>query len=93
MVRALSQIQVETSTFPEELIHMLMADKATCIVFSTNDLPSRGFDHTLSLYIFVGCFGYRVSFLLLDNGSTLNVCPLATVVALGFGPIDFEPSS
>ena len=72
---------------------MLTVDRATCIVFSTDDLPPRGFDHTLHLYIFVGCFGHRVPSIILDNGSTLNVCPLATSVALSFGPSDFEPSS
>ena len=29
----------------------------------------------------------------MDNGSALNVCLLATTVALGFKPSDFEPSS
>ena len=35
----------------------------------------------------------RVPSVLLDNGSTLNVCPLATAIALGYGPTNFEPSS
>ena len=30
---------------------------------------------------------------LLDNGSDLNVCPLATTIALGFSPSDFRPST
>ena len=30
---------------------------------------------------------------LLDNGSALNVCPLVTVIALGFSPTDFRHSS
>ena len=72
---------------------MLIADKATCIVFSTDDLPYEDSNHTPSLYIFVGCSRHRVPFVLLDNGSTLNVCPLATTVALGFKPLDFESSS
>ena len=55
---SLSQIRVETSTFHEGLIHMLTDDKATCIVFSTDDLPFKGSNHTLHLYIFVGCFGH-----------------------------------
>ena len=93
LVKALSQIRVETSTSLEGLTHMLTADRATCIVFSTDDLPPRGFDHTLSLYIFVGCFGHRVPSVLLDNGSALNVCPLATIVALSFRSSDFKPSS
>ncbi|KAL6347561.1 hypothetical protein AAG906_026086 [Vitis piasezkii] len=87
------QIRVETYTTPEGLIHMMIADRATCIVFSTDDLPSEGSDHTRPIYITVVCSGHRVSSVLLDNGSTLNVCPLATAVALGFAPSDFGPST
>ena len=29
----------------------------------------------------------------MDNGSALNVCPLATAIALGFAPSDFGPST
>ncbi|RVW12583.1 hypothetical protein CK203_106336 [Vitis vinifera] len=72
---------------------MLIAGKATCIVFSVDDLPLGGSDHTLPLYIFVGCSGHRVPYVLLDNGSALNVCLLAPIVALGFKPSNFESSS
>ncbi|RVW98926.1 Transposon Ty3-I Gag-Pol polyprotein [Vitis vinifera] len=67
--------------------------QATCIVFSDDDLPPEGSDHIHSLYIIVGCSGHRVSYVLLDNGSALNVYPLATTVALGFAPSDFGPYS
>ena len=72
---------------------MLIANRATCIVFSISDLPPRGSDHTLPLYIFVGCSRHRVPSVILDNGSTLKVYPLAIIVALGFGPSNFESSS
>ena len=39
LIRALSQIGVDTTTTPEGLIHFLTADRATCITFSDNDLP------------------------------------------------------
>ena len=93
LIRALSHIRVETSTTPEGLIHMMTVDRATCIVFSVDDLPPEGFDHTRPLYITVVCSGHRVSSVLLDNGSALNVCPLATAIALGFAPSDFGPST
>ncbi|KAL6311821.1 hypothetical protein AAG906_025776 [Vitis piasezkii] len=35
----------------------------------------------------------RVPSVLLDNGSALNVCPLATAIALGYAPSDFGPST
>ena len=69
----LSQIRVVASTSHEGLIHMLTANKALYIVFSIDDIPLEGSNHTLPLYIFVGCSRHRVPFVLLGNGSTLNV--------------------
>ena len=93
MIKALSQIQVDTTTSPKGMIHMLIAGRANCIVFSKDDLPSEGSDHTRPLHISVGCLGCRVPSVLLDNESTLNVYPLATTIALGYGPTYFEPST
>ena len=45
------------------------------------------------LYISVGCSGRRVPSVFLDNGSALNVCPLATAIALGYASSDFGPST
>ncbi|RVW40888.1 hypothetical protein CK203_094283 [Vitis vinifera] len=73
LIRALSQIKVETTTTPEGLIHMMMAGRATCIIFSDDDLPPEGSDHTRPLYISIGCSGRRVPSVLLDNGSALKV--------------------
>ena len=70
---------------------MMMADRATCIVFSANDLPIEGSDYTCPLYILVVCLGYKVPSILLDNGFALNVCPLTIIVALRFAPLDFGP--
>ena len=89
----MSHIRVETSTTPKRLIHLMTVDSATCIVFSADDLPLEGSDHTRPLYISVVCSSHRVSSVLLDNDSTLNICPLATVVTLGFAPSDFGPST
>ncbi|RVW62997.1 Transposon Ty3-I Gag-Pol polyprotein [Vitis vinifera] len=93
LVRALGQIRVDTATTPEGLIHMLTADRATCIVFSDDDLPPEGSNHVRPLFIDVACLGRRVPSVLLDNGSALNVCPLVTAIALGFSPDDFGPST
>ena len=93
LTRALSQIRVDTTTTPEGLIHMMTTSRATCIVFSDDDLPPEGSGHTRPLYISVGCSGRRVPSVLLDNGSALNVCPLATAIALGYAPSDFGPST
>ncbi|KAL6348421.1 hypothetical protein AAG906_005729 [Vitis piasezkii] len=58
-----------------------------------DDLPTEGSDHVHPLYITVCCSGHRVSSILMDNGPTLNICPLATAITLGFAPSDFGPST
>ena len=81
------------TTSPKGLMHMLIAGRASCIVFFEDDLPPEGSDHTRPLHISVGCLGRYVPSVLLDNGYALNVCPLATTITLGYGPIDFKPST
>ena len=72
---------------------MVTVGKTTCIVFLDDDLSLEGSDHTRPLYISVSCSGCRVPYVLLDNGSALNVCHLATAIALGYAPYDFSPST
>ena len=93
LIKALSQIRVDTTTTPGGLIHFLTADRVTCIVFYDDDLPHEGSDHVRPLFIDVAYSGRRVPSVLLDNGSALNVCPLVTTIALGFSPSDFRPST
>ena len=45
LIKALSQIIVDTTTTLEGLIHFLTTDRVTCIVFSDNDLPLEGSNH------------------------------------------------
>ena len=93
LIRALSQIRVDTATTPEGLIHFLTIDRATCIVFSDDDLPPEGLDRVRPLFIDIACSGCRVLSILLDNGSALNVYPLAIAIALGFSLTSLGPSS
>ena len=93
LIRALSQIRVDTATTLGGLIRFLTADRATCIVFSDNYLPPEGLDHVRPLFIDVACSGRRVPSILLENGSALNVCPLVIAIALGFSPSNFGPST
>ena len=67
--------------------------RAICIVFSEYDLPPEGSNHTRPLYITIGCSGHKVPSIMLDNGSALNIYPLAIVIALGYAPSEFGPST
>ena len=93
LIRALSQIRVDTTTTSKGLIHFLTIEKPTCTTFSDEDLPPEGLDHAQPLFIDVACSSHRVTYVLLDNGSSLNVCSLVTAISLGFSPTDFRPSS
>ena len=93
LIRLLSQMHVEISTTPKGLIHMMTADRATCIVFSVDDLPPAGFGHTRHLHITVVYLGHRVSHVILDNGSALKVYSLSTAIALSYAPLDFGLST
>ena len=76
---------------------MLLLSQFLVYVYKTKSseyhLPQEGSDHTQPLHISIGFLGRRVPFVLLDNGSTLNVYPLATAIALGYGPIDLWSST
>ena len=72
---------------------MFTTGQVSCIVFSEDDLPPEGSDHTRPLHISIGYLGHRVPYVLLNNGYALNVYPFSTVIALRYGPIDFEPST
>ena len=93
LIRARSQIRVDTATTLEGLIHFLTVDRATRIVFSDNDLSPKRSDHVRPLFIDVAYSGCRVSSVLLGNGSALYVYPSITAIALGFSPSDFGPST
>ena len=71
----------------------MIAGRATCIVFSDDDLPLKSSNHTCPLYISIGCSDYWVPFVLLDNGSALNIYPLATSIAFDYAPSNFVPST
>ena len=93
LVKALTQIPVPTSASPDEVVHLLTADRSTVLSFSDADLTLEGLNHNRPLMIIVGCASRRIPSVLVDNGSALNVCPLVTAVALGFGKADFGESS
>ena len=93
LIRALSQIRVNNTTTLGERIHFLTADRATCTVFSNDDLPPEGSGHVCILFIDVTCLGRRVPSVSLDNGFDLNICPLVTTIDLRFSPSNFRPST
>ncbi|XP_075112108.1 uncharacterized protein LOC142182083 [Nicotiana tabacum] len=49
------------------------------ITFSDDELPLEGIEHNRALYLTVKCEDSMVSRVLVDNGSSANICPLSTL--------------
>ncbi|XP_070049136.1 uncharacterized protein [Nicotiana tomentosiformis] len=59
--------------------------EANKITFSDDELPMEGTEHNRALYLTVKCEDSVVSRVLVDNGSSANICPLSTLQKLKIG--------
>ncbi|XP_070047243.1 uncharacterized protein [Nicotiana tomentosiformis] len=59
--------------------------EANRISFSDDELPIEGTEHNRALYLTVKCEDFAVSRVLVDNGSSVNICPLSTLQKLKIG--------
>ena len=62
------------------------------LTFFDEDLPPEGVTHTRPLQITIECMGARVPMVLIDNGSTLNICPFRTAFIVGLDMETIIPS-
>ncbi|XP_075081259.1 uncharacterized protein LOC142166300 [Nicotiana tabacum] len=59
--------------------------EANRITLSDDELPMEGTEHNRALYLTVKCEDSVVSRVLVDNGSSANICPLSTLQKLKNG--------
>ncbi|XP_075110734.1 uncharacterized protein LOC142181600 isoform X2 [Nicotiana tabacum] len=59
--------------------------EANRITFSDDELPMEGTEHNRALYLIVKCEDSVVSRVLVDNGYSVNICPLSTLQKLKIG--------
>ncbi|XP_019228239.1 PREDICTED: uncharacterized protein LOC109209431 [Nicotiana attenuata] len=52
------------------------------VTFSDDELPVEGTEHNRALYLTVKCENSMVTRVLVDNGSSANICPLSTLSKL-----------
>ncbi|KAL4609979.1 hypothetical protein ACB092_08G019300 [Castanea dentata] len=67
-------------------------NKELAISYSDKDLTKKGKHHNDPLHITVDSMGKRIPMVLIDDGSTLNVCSLKTASCLGLSIEDFVPT-
>ena len=91
---ALNGKEVPIETTPQEVLS-LMGVKGSShpfLAFSDEDLSLEGATYTRPLQITIECMGAKVPMVLIDNGSTLNVCPFRTALTVGLDMETIIPS-
>ena len=84
LVDLLNQIQVPTTINSQDLNAMIGSiNKELTISYSDKDLTKTGKHYNDPLYITVDSMGKRIMMVLINDGSTLNVCLLKTSSCLG----------
>ncbi|KAI8559886.1 hypothetical protein RHMOL_Rhmol04G0210600 [Rhododendron molle] len=91
---ALAHLKVPTDITPKAMIALILPLLSRHFVtFTERDLPVEGTAHYHPLHITVKCKGLWVPTVLIDNGSTINVCPLKVAYRLRIAKKDFVPSN
>ena len=94
LLNLLNKIQVPTTITPEALNAMIGVIRTEpTMSFFDKDISNKGYSHNDPLHITLDTYGKRVPMVLVDNGSTLNVCLLRTASCLGLNMEDFGPSN
>jgi len=63
------------------------------LTFADEEIPVKGRGHNKALHMFVKCLDHIVAKVLVDNGSSLNIMPKATLDKLPFNASHLRPSS
>ena len=92
LMLALDQRKVSMSCTPTQMIGSLTETPPGAILFSDEDLPLEGRDHHRALFIKAEVRGKMTCCVMVDNGSTINVCPLKVLPKLGLAVADLKPS-
>ena len=92
LVLALDQKKIPMSCTPEQMVGSLTEIIPGAIVFSDDDLPLEGRDHHRALFIKAEVKGKITCCVMVDNGSTINLCPLKILPKLGLTGTYLKPS-
>ena len=83
LVKALTKMNIQTNATPEAMVAKIIENKQGVITFSDADLPVEGKNYNRTLFIPAEVKGKRTSYVMVDDGSTINVCPLQILPNLG----------
>ena len=76
-------MNIQTTATPEAMVARITENKQGVITFFDTDLPEEGRNHNRSLFIPAKVKGKRTNYVMVDDGSEINVCPLQILPNLG----------
>ncbi|PKI50376.1 hypothetical protein CRG98_029232, partial [Punica granatum] len=79
LLRVLTAAQVLKETPLDRIEERIGSIFSNTISFSDDELPSEGWSHSRALHIVCKCNNYIIGQVMIDNWSTLNVCPVTTL--------------
>ena len=77
---------------PKQMVNSLIESPNGAIIFTDDDLPLEGRDHSKALFIKAEVKEKLTCYVLVDNGSTINICPLKILPKLGMTVDDLKIS-
>ena len=83
LVKALAKMNIQTTTTLEAMVAKVIKNKQGIITFSNADLPVEGRNYNRALFILTEVKGKGTSYVMVDDGSAINVYPLQILPNLG----------
>ncbi|KAF2322651.1 hypothetical protein GH714_026626 [Hevea brasiliensis] len=76
LIKALSVLKVSTEITLNETAKVMLIEDGGHITFSDYDLLAEGRTHSRALFVTTEVRGWKVSCVMIDDGSAIKVCPL-----------------
>ena len=83
LVKAMTKMNIQTNATLEAMVAKITKNKQGVITFSYADLPVERRNHNRALFIPTEVKGKRTSYVMVNDGSAINVCPLQILPNLG----------
>ena len=90
---ALENLLISIKSTPKELVILVGFKDSVDISFSNKDLINLGKKHNRALYIQAEVKGFVVPCVMVDDGSTINVCPFKVLEKLNMTKEDLTKSN
>ena len=83
LVKALAKMNIQTMATSKAMVAKVIENKQGVITFSDIDLLMEGRNYNRALFILAEVKEQRTSYVMVDDGSAINVCPLQILPNLG----------